>query len=157
MKSLAIIAGVVLSILFTVFAITCTGRAPQANLVTPSSTGSPVPGTSASLPSSATLGNVPLHTLRDVPLSGGASRFDYQSFDPSSGRLYIAHLGPSLMQTKKQSSAMSRIYHASTASSRFRSFIAVMLQPRARTSWQLSMTTLCRLSRACLLEIILMA
>jgi YVTN family beta-propeller protein len=35
--------------------------------------------------------------LRDIPLSGGASRFDYQSFDPNTGRLYIAHLGDSAM------------------------------------------------------------
>jgi YVTN family beta-propeller protein len=35
----------------------------------------------------------PLRTLRDVPLSGGATRFDYQSFDSNSGRRYIAHRG----------------------------------------------------------------
>jgi YVTN family beta-propeller protein len=33
----------------------------------------------------------------DVPLAGGSSRFDYQSLDSSSGRLYIAHLGSDLM------------------------------------------------------------
>lgn len=33
----------------------------------------------------------------DVPLSGGATRLDYQSFDAASGRLYIAHLGSDLM------------------------------------------------------------
>ena len=96
MKSLAIVAGVVLSILFTVFAITCTGKAPSTNPAAPSSNGSPKPDSSASLPSSAT-GNLPLRTLRDVPLSGGATRFDYQSFDPNTGRLYIAHLGDGTM------------------------------------------------------------
>jgi len=35
--------------------------------------------------------------LRDVPLSGGATRFDYQSIDPNTGRLYIAHLGDGSM------------------------------------------------------------
>jgi len=35
--------------------------------------------------------------LADVPLPGGATRFDYQSIDSSSGRLYIAHLGSDLM------------------------------------------------------------
>ncbi len=35
--------------------------------------------------------------LADVPLSGGATRYDYQSLDSSSGRLYIAHLGSDLM------------------------------------------------------------
>src|SRR5512132_448483 len=97
MKSLALIGGVVLSILLTVFAITCTGKAPQTELAATPSSVSPMPGTSESLPSSATSGNLPLRTLRDVPLSGGASRFDYQSFDPNTGRLYIAHLGDSSM------------------------------------------------------------
>ncbi|MEA2723031.1 MAG: hypothetical protein QOH59_802 [Gemmatimonadales bacterium] len=36
----------------------------------------------------------PILTLvTDVSLPGSPSRFDYQSFDPSSGRLYIAHMG----------------------------------------------------------------
>jgi YVTN family beta-propeller protein len=30
-------------------------------------------------------------------LSGGATHFDYQSFDPNTGCLYIAHLGDSTM------------------------------------------------------------
>lgn len=34
----------------------------------------------------------PLTTVADIPLPGPAVRFDYQSFDPSSGRLYIAHM-----------------------------------------------------------------
>ena len=55
-----------------------------------------MPGT-ASLPSSATSGSLPLRTLRDVPLSGGVTRFDYQSFDEATGRLYIAHLGDGLL------------------------------------------------------------
>jgi YVTN family beta-propeller protein len=97
MKSLAIVGGVVLSILFTVFAITCTGKAPQTNLAAPSSNGSRTPDSPASLPSSATSGNLPLRTLRDVALSGGATRFDYQSFDQNTGRLYIAHLGDGTM------------------------------------------------------------
>ena len=42
-------------------------------------------------------GNLPLRMLTDVPLTGGATRFDYQSLDSSSGRLYIAHLGSDLM------------------------------------------------------------
>jgi YVTN family beta-propeller protein len=96
MKSLAIIGGVILSTLFTVFAVTCTGKAPPTNLATPSSTGSATPE-SSNLPSAPTSGNLPLRTLRDVPLSGGATRFDYQSFDPNTGRLYIAHLGDGSM------------------------------------------------------------
>lgn len=34
----------------------------------------------------------PLGTVADVPLPGAAVRFDYQSLDSSSGRLYIAHM-----------------------------------------------------------------
>lgn len=34
-----------------------------------------------------------LRLLADVPLPGGTSRFDYQSFDPQSKRLYVSHLG----------------------------------------------------------------
>jgi YVTN family beta-propeller protein len=33
------------------------------------------------------------YTVRDVPLPGDTSRFDYVSLDPSSHRLFIAHLG----------------------------------------------------------------
>jgi DNA-binding beta-propeller fold protein YncE len=93
MKSLSLVVGIVLSIVF----ITCTGKAPQTNLAARSSDGSSIPYSSASLPSSVTSGSLPLRTLRDVPLSGGTTRFDYQSFDPSSGRLYIAHLGDGTM------------------------------------------------------------
>jgi YVTN family beta-propeller protein len=42
-------------------------------------------------------GTLPLRTLSDVPLTGGATRLDYQSLDSESGRLYIAHLGSDLM------------------------------------------------------------
>jgi len=86
MKSLAIIA----EVLFMVLAVTCTGKAPPANfLATLSST----PGSSIPFPS----GKLPLRTLRDVPLTGAASRFDYQSFDENTGRLYIAHLGDGML------------------------------------------------------------
>ena len=30
--------------------------------------------------------------VADIPMPGPAVRFDYQSFDPASGRLYIAHM-----------------------------------------------------------------
>lgn len=35
----------------------------------------------------------PLTQVADVPLPGGATRFDYQAVDPIDRRLYIAHLG----------------------------------------------------------------
>src|SRR5215470_15083708 len=52
---------------------------------------------SAEAKSEVAPGNLPLRVLADVPLSGGTTRFDYQSFDSNSGRLYIAHLGSDLM------------------------------------------------------------
>jgi YVTN family beta-propeller protein len=42
-------------------------------------------------------GTLPLERVADVPLPGGTSRFDYQSLDSASGRLYIAHLGDDMM------------------------------------------------------------
>ncbi len=36
---------------------------------------------------------VPLRTVSEIPLPGSSSRFDYQSLDPKSGRLYISHMG----------------------------------------------------------------
>src|SRR2546426_2596966 len=35
----------------------------------------------------------PLRVVADVPLPGSASRFDYQSLEPASGRLFISHMG----------------------------------------------------------------
>lgn len=40
---------------------------------------------------------LPLKQIADIPLTGRASRLDYVSFDPTSGRLYIAHLGDSML------------------------------------------------------------
>lgn len=40
---------------------------------------------------------LPLRQVIDVPLTGKATRLDYQSFDAASGRLYIAHLGDDMM------------------------------------------------------------
>jgi DNA-binding beta-propeller fold protein YncE len=37
-------------------------------------------------------GVVPLRIVADIPLPGPAVRFDYQSFDRTHGRLYIAHM-----------------------------------------------------------------
>src|SRR6478672_10864377 len=87
MKPFSIIAGL-LSVAF----ITCSGKAPQTN---PES--SSTPDSSAGVSSTATSGTLPLRALTDVPLSGGATRLDYQSLDSDNGRLYIAHLGSDLM------------------------------------------------------------
>jgi hypothetical protein len=34
----------------------------------------------------------PLTTVADVPMPGAAVRFDYQSLDTSTGRLYLSHM-----------------------------------------------------------------
>lgn len=38
---------------------------------------------------------LPLRILRDIPLPGRTTRFDYESLDPKTGLLFIAHLGDS--------------------------------------------------------------
>lgn len=43
----------------------------------------------------AVSGNLPLKHVEDVPLPGRASRFDYESYDPGTHLLFIAHLGDS--------------------------------------------------------------
>ena len=83
-------ARICMLILLALFAVTCTGKVTTGNLSSPTSREKALSGAAPS-------GNLPLRTLRDVPLAGGASRFDYQSFDPNSGRLYIAHLGDGTM------------------------------------------------------------
>src|SRR4051794_24987097 len=40
-------------------------------------------------------GALGLRQVAEIPLPGGTSRWDYQSLDPRSGRLYLAHLGAS--------------------------------------------------------------
>jgi DNA-binding beta-propeller fold protein YncE len=49
--------------------------------------------------------HAPLKKVADVPLPGSAVRFDYQSLDPSQGRLYIAHMNANqlvVFDTKKR-------------------------------------------------------
>src|SRR5205809_2415525 len=47
---------------------------------------------SAAIPPASTA-EAPLRVVTDVPLPGSASRFDYQSLEPGSGRLFISHMG----------------------------------------------------------------
>ncbi len=68
-------------------------RQSNAALASPLSAATKTDGDSAA----ALTANLPLRTLSDVPLTGGATRLDYQSLDSGSGRLYIAHLGSDLM------------------------------------------------------------
>jgi len=41
----------------------------------------------------ASTAEAPLRVVADVPLPGSASRFDYQSLAPASGRLFTSHMG----------------------------------------------------------------
>src|SRR5438094_9946545 len=41
----------------------------------------------------ASTAEAPLRVVTDVPLPGSASRFDYQSLEPASGRLFVSHMG----------------------------------------------------------------
>src|SRR5438034_6955287 len=79
------------------FVLACSAQQGQrqsnAAPVSPSSSVSKTDGDSAA----ALPANLPLRTLIDVPLTGGATRLDYQSLDSDNGRLYIAHLGSDLM------------------------------------------------------------
>src|SRR5207244_11437203 len=47
---------------------------------------------SGAIPAASTT-QAPLRAVTDVPLPGSASRFDYQSLEPTSGRLFISHMG----------------------------------------------------------------
>lgn len=53
--------------------------------------------TSTTACSSPAEGRLPLATVVDAPLTGGTSRWDYASLDPASHRLYLAHLGDSVV------------------------------------------------------------
>jgi len=56
--------------------------------------GSPLATTTATTAKTTTAADsLPLVRVADVPLPDGSSRFDYQSLDPTRGRLYVAHLG----------------------------------------------------------------
>src|SRR5260370_4310200 len=41
----------------------------------------------------ASRADAPLRVVADVPLPASGSRFDYQSLEPASGRLFISHMG----------------------------------------------------------------
>src|SRR6266478_2706460 len=79
------------------FVLACSAQQGQrqsnAASASPLSSAAKTDGDSAA----ALTANLPLRTLSDVPLTGGATRLDYQSLDGENGRLYIAHLGSDLM------------------------------------------------------------
>jgi DNA-binding beta-propeller fold protein YncE len=82
----------ILSVTLIVLLVACSTSPTQA----PASAQPSQPATAESA-ADAVAGSLPLRTLADIPLTGGTTRFDYQSLDSSSGRLYIAHLGSDLM------------------------------------------------------------
>ena len=49
-------------------------------------------GWSANITPSSGAVRGPLRLVRDIPLPGPANRFDYQSIDPTRGRLYLSHM-----------------------------------------------------------------
>jgi DNA-binding beta-propeller fold protein YncE len=49
--------------------------------------------TTTAVSTAPSVDSLPLRQVADVPLPGGSSRFDYESYDPTRHRLYIAHLG----------------------------------------------------------------
>src|SRR4029453_19230629 len=63
----------------------------------PPANAQPSQATATSSIAESVSGTLPLRVLADIPLTSGATRFDYQSLDSSRGRLYIAHLGSDLM------------------------------------------------------------
>jgi DNA-binding beta-propeller fold protein YncE len=55
------------------------------------------PSPTSEMPSSGEQTTLGLRTIAEIPLSSSASRFDYQSLDPTRKQLYIAHMGANLV------------------------------------------------------------
>jgi DNA-binding beta-propeller fold protein YncE len=70
------------------------GCSASAASLTPATWRSSAPARSDA---AARTGSAALHVVADVPLPGPANRFDYQSVDPASGRLYISHMNAGRM------------------------------------------------------------
>src|ERR1043165_4469696 len=80
----------ILTLIVVTLLIACTTSHTQ-----PAATAQPNQPTAS--PANTASAGLPLRVLTDVPLGGATTRFDYQSLDSTSGRLYIAHLGSDLM------------------------------------------------------------
>jgi YVTN family beta-propeller protein len=101
MKSLLVGVAILLAALFAVLRITHRAMPATGNLPIAASSNAETQAQREKQP----VGNLSLRTVSDVPMSGGATRFDYQSLDSNTGRLYIAHLGDGMMtvfDTNKQ-------------------------------------------------------
>jgi DNA-binding beta-propeller fold protein YncE len=73
----------------TTLTIVAAGQAPPACALAGSSIEAHWTGT---VPPASTTA-APLQVVADLPLPGSASRFDYQSLEPATGRLFISHMG----------------------------------------------------------------
>src|SRR5712692_8629527 len=82
------------SLMFTYALLTLAiAGAPRAPAPVRTLAGPPVQGRwSGTIPPASTA-DAPLRVVADVPLPGSASRFDYQSLESASGRLFISHMG----------------------------------------------------------------
>src|SRR6476469_8362885 len=85
-------------LLLSLFAFAPAPSAPAAASAPASCVAEATSPATAPPPESATSGTLALKTpvlepVADIPLPGGATRFDYQSLDPTTGRLWIAHRG----------------------------------------------------------------
>src|SRR5256886_3837789 len=75
---------------FTAFVLATTPQAPAPPCAL---AGPPVEARWSGAIAPASTAGAPLRVVADVPLPGSASRFDYQSLEPASGRLFISHMG----------------------------------------------------------------
>src|SRR3989454_456696 len=76
--------------ILTTFVLAAT---PQVLTPTCNLAGPPVEAHWSGAIAPASKAEAPLRAVADVPLPGSASRFDYQSLAPASGRLLISHMG----------------------------------------------------------------
>jgi DNA-binding beta-propeller fold protein YncE len=87
------LSGAILFVWSVVGATWVHAQTPAACSASPSSmTPAAWTAPAAPMPRAVSSANTPLAVVADVPLPGPAKRFDYQSFDSTSGRLYISHM-----------------------------------------------------------------
>src|SRR5437763_3105862 len=82
--------GLMLTRTLTAFVLAAT---PQVPTPTCKLAGPPAEGDWSGAIPPASPAEAPLRAVADVSLPGSASRFDYQSLEPASGRLFISHMG----------------------------------------------------------------
>src|SRR5712692_397695 len=95
------------SLMFTYALLTLAiAGAPRAPAPVRTLAGPPVQGRwSGTIPPASTA-DAPLRVVADVPLPGSASRFDYQSLESASGRLFISH-----MRSEEHTSELQSQFH----------------------------------------------